>query len=66
MVGRDNPPLESRPVNAKRINAMVDAHNALTNAICNAIKTAVAAGLDTSDITAVLARFTELLESEQE
>ena len=51
---------------SKRVPAMIDAHATLTAAIGEAIKAALAAGLDISDVTAVLARYTEILEAEAE
>ena len=51
---------------SKKVNAMIDAHTSLNTAIGDAIKAAIAAGLDVSDVLAVLTRYTEILEAEQE
>jgi hypothetical protein len=50
---------------SKKTMSTIEAHAALTAAITEAVKTAAAAGLTPSDISAALNRIQELVDSEE-
>jgi hypothetical protein len=53
-------------MSTKGLTTMIDAHAQLTAAIAEAVKAAIAAGMQPGDITATLTRFIELIESQED